>query len=246
MSEQLFQRKRRRRLWRRVLQVFLGLLAAAAVGGVVWLIWFSNVLVAAKVDVEGVTTLRPADVLTAADVPIGLQLARLDTVSIETRVAAMERVDRVDVRRHWPNTVVVDVTERKPIAWVLADGRIRYVDRNGVDFRTVQRKPDNLIELRIGTTDPLVRQPALEAATAVISFLRQEGRDILVQTRYVSADTQDSVRLRLSDNRTVVWGSREHDAEKLQVLRPLLKRVDAERYDVSAPELPTTTSAQKD
>jgi cell division protein FtsQ len=39
----------------------------------------------------------------------------------------------------------------------------------------------------------------------------------------------------------VVWGSAEQNEEKAVVLRPLLK-VDAERYDVSAPELPTTKS----
>jgi cell division protein FtsQ len=244
-SQALFEQRRRAARWRRIRHIALGILVVALVSGGVWIVWFSGVLLVTKVDVEGMTTLRPAEISTQAEVPMGLQLARIDTVAIETRVARMERIDGVDVRRRWPHTVLIRVKERVPIAWVVSDGRIRYVDRNGVDFRTVRSEPKKLVEIRVGTTEPLARQQALEAVTNVISFLRSDARDILAQVTYVSADTQDSVRLRLTGMRTVVWGSAEHDTEKLDVLRPLLKRVDAERYDVSAPELPTTKSTNQ-
>jgi cell division protein FtsQ len=244
MSQALFEQRRRAARWRRAGQVALGLLAVGLVAGALWLVWFSTVLVVKKVDVAGMTTLKPAAISARAEVPMGLPLARIDSVAIETRVAGMERIDQVDVRRRWPNTVVIHVKERVPIAWVMSEGRIRYVDHNGVDFRTVSRKPDKLVEIRVGTTEPLIRQQALEAVTKVVSFLRSDGRDIFRQIKYASASTQDSVTLRLTDKRTVVWGSAEHNDKKLTVLRPLL-RVDASRYDVSAPELPTTRSANQ-
>ena len=217
----------------------LGILAIGLIAGAVWLIWFSTVLMATEVEVEGMTTLRGDAIREQAEVPLGVQLARIDTVAIETRVARMERIDRVDVRRSWPSTVRISVTERVPVGWVVSNGAIRYVDRDGTDFRTVSREPENLLEIRIETVDPLPRQQALEAVTRVVTFLRSEARDLYVQIRYVSAETQDSVHLRLTEKRTVVWGSAERNEEKAAVLRPLLK-VDAERYDVSAPELPTT------
>ena len=241
MSEQLFEKRRRAGMWRRVRRWLLGILALGLVGGAVWLIWFSTVLVATDVDVEGMTTLRADTIREQAAVPLGVQLARLDTVAIETRIAQMQRIDQVDVRRRWPNTVLVSVKERVPVGWVLSESAIRYVDRNGIDFRTVSREPERLMEMRIETVDPLIRQQALEAVTRVITFLRAEAGDLYAQVRYVSAATQDSVQLRLSENRTVVWGSAQRNDEKAVVLRPLLK-VDAERYDVSAPELPTTKS----
>src|SRR4029079_5843873 len=120
-----------------------------------------------------------------ADVPLGVQLARLDTVAIETRVARMERIDKVDVRRRWPNTVLISVKERVPVGWVISDGAIRYVDRNGIDFRTVSSKPDNLVEMRIETVEPLTRQQALEAVTRVVTFLRSQARDLYTQIEYV-------------------------------------------------------------
>jgi len=226
-------------MWRRVRRWLLGTFAVGVVAGLVWLVWFSTVLVATDVEVEGMSTLRAETIRQQADVPLGVQLARLDTVAIETRVARMERIDKVDVRRRWPNTVLVSVKERVPVGWVLSNGAIRYVDRNGIDFRTVSSEPENLLEIRIDTEDPLVRQQALEAVTRVITFLRSKARGIYAQIQYVSAETQDSVHLRLTEKRIVVWGSAERNEEKAVVLRPLL-RVDAERYDVSAPELPTT------
>jgi cell division protein FtsQ len=190
------------------------------------------------------TTMSEASIRDQADVPLGVQLARLDTVAIETRVARMERIDQVDVRRRWPNTVLVSVRERVPVGWVLSNDVVRYVDRNGIDFRTVSRAPDDLLEIRIDTVDPLVRQQALEAVTGVITYLRDDARDLFAQIRYVEAETQDSVELRLTEGRTVVWGSAERNEDKAAVLRPLLK-VGAERYDVSAPELPTTKGSDE-
>ena len=239
MSHELFEKRRRAKKWRTVRRWLMGILAVGLVTGAVWLIWFSAVLVAKDVEVEGMTTLRVGAISDQADVPLGVQLARLDTVSIETRVARMERIDTVDVRRRWPNTVLISVREREPVGWVVSDRAIRYVDRNGIDFRTVHREPDNLLEIRIETVDPLTRQKALEAVARVVTFLRSEARDLFAQINYVSAETQDSVHLRMTEKRTVVWGSAEDSEEKAGVLRPLLK-VDAERYDVSAPELPTT------
>jgi cell division protein FtsQ len=241
VSKGLFEKRRRAERWRRVRRWLLGILAIGAVAGAIWLIWFSTALVATDVQVEGMTTLRADTIREQADVPLGVQLARLDTVAIETHVARMERIDKVDVRRHWPNAVLIRVKERVPVGWVISDGAIRYVDRNGVDFRTVSSEPENLVEFRIDTVDPLTRQQALEAVARVITFLRSKARDLYTQIEYVSAATQDSVHLRLTEKRTVVWGSGEHNEEKAAVLRPLLK-VDAEHYDVSAPELPTTKS----
>lgn len=225
---------------KRFLRILLWFLVVALLGALVWLVWFSPVLNVRRVEVEGMTSLTAADIRSAAAVPIGGPLARVNVGAIETRVARMPRVDSVETRRKWPHVLVIKVRERVPVAWVEIDGQIRLVDRHGVDFRTVRSGPTALVEMRIDTSDPDVRVKAFEAATRVIVFLRADGRDIFDGLRHVSADTQDSVRLELSRNRTVVWGSAENNEDKLTVLRALLKGVKAARYDVSAPELPTT------
>lgn len=242
MTEKLFKQRRRAARWRRVKPYLFGVLGVALVAGFVWLVWFSHVLTVRKVDVVGMSTLSSASIRDQAQAPMGVQLARIDREAIAVRIARMERIKHVDVGRRWPHTVRITVEERRPVAWVWSDAQIRQVDEDGVDFRTLSQKPKKLVEIRIQTLDPRRRQQALESSARVITFLRAHARDLLAQTRYVSASSQDSIRLELDRNRTIVWGSVERPEKKLTVLRALLG-VRAERYDVSAPEQPTTKTA---
>lgn len=239
MTEQRFaerQQSGRKRLLRRLL---LGSLAALVAGGLVWVVWFSGVLAVNRVQVEGATTLTPSDIRSQAAVRLGRPLAQVDTVGTESRVAGMERIDDVDVSRHWPRTIRITVEERKPIAWVLSGGEIRVLDRHGVDFRTFRSEPKDLVEVRIEATSARKRQQALESASAVIEELRADDADLLKQVRHVTAASKDSVKLALGKNRTVTWGSATRAEQKLTVLRSLLE-IKARGYDVSAPEQPTT------
>jgi cell division protein FtsQ len=239
MSEERFAERRRSVRWRRIRHVLLGLLGVGAVAGAVWVIWFSSALSVNRIDVDGTTTLTPMDIRSTAAVRLGEPLARVDTVAIESRVAAMERIDRVAVSRRWPRTIRIEVVERKPIGWVMSGIAIRALDRYGVDFRSLRSEPKNLVEVQVETLDPRKRQQALVSAAAVLELLRTDDPGLLKKVRYVRVASKDSVQLVLGKNRTVTWGSAGQGQEKLTVLRSLLK-IKARGYDVSAPEQPTT------
>ena len=239
MSEERFAERRRSERWRRIRRVLLGLLGVGAVAGVVWVIWFSSALSVNRIAIEGTTTLTPMDIRSTAAVRLGEPLARVDTVAIESRVAAMERIDRVEVSRHWPRTIRIEVVERKPIGWVMSGIAIRALDRYGVDFRSLRSEPKNLVEVTVETLDARKRQQALVSAAAVLDLLRTDDPGLLKKVRYVRVASKDSVQLVLGKNRTVTWGSAGQGQEKLTVLRSLLK-IKARGYDVSAPEQPTT------
>jgi cell division protein FtsQ len=239
VTEERFIERRRAGRRRRVLRVLLGLLAVGAVGGLVWMIWFSQVLAVDRIQVEGTTTLRPSDIRTQAEVRLGEPLVRVDMVAIESRVAAMERIDQVEVTRQWPRTIRIEVVERKPVGWVLSGGAIRALDRYGVDFRSLRTEPRHLTEVRVETATARKRQQALEGASAVLELLRTDDPGLLKKVQYVRVASKDSIQLVLGKNRTVTWGSAAKGEQKLTVLRSLLK-IKARGYDVSAPEQPTT------
>ncbi|MGJ9412015.1 cell division protein FtsQ/DivIB [Aeromicrobium sp. CF4.19] len=242
MSQQRFEAKRRHDRRRRLFRYVLPVLGLAAVGGLVWLVAFSSVLAADAVEVEGADTLETAEVREAAQVPLGEPLVRLDTVAIESRVAAMERVERVSVSRSWPGTVRIDIVERRPVAWVQLDGRLRAIDRFGVDFKTYRREPRTIVEVRFPSLEARQRQQALASAASVLHSLRTDDPGLTDVIRYVEVQSRDSVVLALTRGRTVTWGGADQTQEKLTVLRSLLDAVDASGYDVSAPEQPTTRS----
>lgn len=76
-------RARRRAPWRRVL---IGLLAAAIMAGVIWLLWFSPYVVVRDVHVEGVGGEEAAAVENVAKVPLGQPMMQVDTGAITDRV----------------------------------------------------------------------------------------------------------------------------------------------------------------
>jgi cell division protein FtsQ len=239
VSEQRFTERRRRDRRRRLLRWGAGVLVVAGVAGLVWLVWFSDVLGVRAVEVEGTERLKAQQVRAVADVPRGEPLARVDTEAAAARVARLPLVERVDVERSWPRTVTVVVTERTAVAWGVVDGERRAVDRFGIDFRTLPREPRGLVEITTSATEPRQRQLAVVAAASVVARLRTDAPALMRQVRGVDAPSRDAVTLRLTKGRTVTWGSAAKARQKITVLTALL-RIRAEGYDVSAPEQPTT------
>ena len=238
-AERFFERSRaeRRRRW---IRVAVGVLVVAAVGVLVWLVWFSSVLAVRDVEVAGRTTLKQAQVLRVAQVPQGRPLARVDVEAIEQRVSSLDRVDTVEVGRSWPHTISISIVERKSVVWARVDGQIRGIDRNGIAFRTYESPPKGLLEATIDVTEARARLQTSESLTAVVALIGRKDPALRRQVESVTAASKDSIELKLTKGRTVVWGSRDDGRRKLQVLTPLL-RLEASRYDVSAPDQPTTT-----
>lgn len=237
-ADRFFERSRseRRRRW---LRIAVAVLVVAALGALVWLVGFSSVLAVRGAEVSGRTTLKESQVLRAAQVPIGRPLARVDVGAIEERVSALNRVDTVEVSRSWPHTVSIAIVERKAVVWATFNGEVRGIDRNGIAFRSYGTPPDGLLEAKIDVTEARARLQTSEAVAAVVVLIVDRDPALRKVIESVSASSKDSIELALKGGRTVVWGSSDDGERKLTVLEPLLK-IDATRYDVSAPDQPTT------
>ncbi len=230
--------RRRTSVWR-VRRRLIGLVLVAsvllgAVAGAVWAVWWSDLLVVREVRVAGEQRLSADEVRTAAAVPGGVPMARLDTDAIRARVAGLREVAGVEINRRLPGTVEVIVAERQPVAAVpRSNGGFSLVDRNGVSFATV-RRPGGLPLIEVDDAAPAPQ--TLQAGLAVVVALPPQ---LARQVQAVAADGPYEVRLELVDGGSVVWGGPEDGDRKAQVLRALLP-LDAAVYDVSAPERPTT------
>ena len=207
------------------------LLALLGLAG--WLLLGTGVLGVHDVAVTGTSRLDPAEVRSVAAIGAGTPLARLDTGAVADRLRRLPVVRTVDVERSWPRGVTIRVRERTAAAVQARGPAYVLVDREGVAFAPVQRRPAGL---------PLVSAPvdagppALRAALDVLEQLTGPVRE---QVRQVRAATAEQVELRLTRGRTVLWGSTERGARKAAVLAVLISR-KAQVYDVSAPDAPTT------
>lgn len=237
VTRRRFQRRQWRRRWLAWKPVAALLaLVLLAVGGV-WAVYFSSLLDVEGVEVSGTEVVSADEVRRAAAVPAGQSLARVDLAAIRTRVAGIAAVRSVQVTRQWPDQVLVEVSEREPVAVVDIGGVVRGMDETGTLFRDYRTPPPGLPQVSAATG---VDTEALRQSAAVVTAL---PTDLVALVERVEVATADDIRLRLRDGRLVVWGSSAESEQKARVLPVLLTR-KGKVYDVSVPGRPTTSATE--
>lgn len=219
---------------------WLALVGALSVAAVIWLVFGTSVLGLRTVEITGAPIAGAARVRQAAGLADGTPLARIDTGAVAERIRQLPSVASVQVRRSWPSTLVIDVTERTPVA-VVRDGDVyRVLDAEAVVFDSVAQPPAGVLLVRVttpATTDPAADtkdgDAALRAAVRVVVALPVELKSKVVE---VQAKYDTNVRLILGDGRIVLWGDAEHSDAKARVALALLGRAK-HQIDVSAPAI---------
>ena len=220
---------------RRTLLIAGSILGAVMVGVVVWIVFFSSLLVLSTVQVDGVEVLSEEEVAQQAAAPLGLPLARVAERPIAERVAEITAVDEVTVRRRWPDTLQIEVTERVPVFCLGDRGvgdsvAVTLVDIDGAHFPGPCRAGLPAGEGPLG--NPLL----LAEAATVLVHLPPELADRVVLIEFPS---RESLNVQLDDEVEVFFGSAEEAELKGEVALALINATDAERVDVSAPSRPT-------
>jgi cell division protein FtsQ len=212
----------------------VGATLLAVAGLLAWMVYSTSVFGVSRVQVTGTEILSPLEVQDAAAVRPGTPLARVDLDEVRRRVAALAPVERADVAREWPSTLRIAVVERTAVAAVPTGRQFLLLDANGVAFHTVDVRPPDLAEVRLG--HPGSEDSTTRAALRVLASLTPQLREQLVR---IDADAPARIRLELRGSRTVVWGDATENETKAQVATALVTRGGTE-IDVSAPEVPTT------
>ena len=239
-AESLFRARRRARRRRTARPVLAAAVLTTIAGTVFWLGYSSPLLTLTSVTVKGTSRLTVREVLTAARVPTGGSLLSVPVAAVRRRVQTLAPVATVRIAREWPHGLLIDVTERRPVAAVLTGGRADtgavLVDATGVAFARTPAAPTGLLDLRV-EPGPLGSVCAPAAAALRVWFQLPPG--VRREVRWMSAGSADDVAFALARGSTVVWGSPADGADKLAVLAALLHR-PAQVYDVSTPTVAVT------
>jgi cell division protein FtsQ len=222
------------RRWWRPIVVAVVAVVAVLVGVVV----FTPLLSVRTVEVRGGDVAAQRAVERALGDQVGEPLLRVDQEAIrEAAVAAAPNVADASVASQLPGTLRVDLTLRVPVMAWTSKGVTKAVDANGVMFagKVDARTPKLFIKSTVDAGD---RVELSRDAAAVLAALpdRMDGWVSAIAVR-----TRDDIRFRVQDGREVRWGSADDSARKAAALLPLLLSVKADLYDVSAPDLPTTS-----
>jgi cell division protein FtsQ len=198
---------------------------------------------ARSVEVTGAGPATAEAVRTSVEpVALGRPLMRLDLAAVEAAaLSASASIGAVDVSRDLRGRVVVVVEPREPVvAWLdRSSGQRGWVDADGVLFKPGAGPEAGVPALVVDASlDRSERRAARESAARVVAALPEALRS---QVRSVQVRSLDDLRLRLSGDRVLRFGSAAEIERKSAVALALLKAAPARGYDVSAPDLPTTT-----
>ena len=224
--------RKARRSWRRkALALTAVVLVLALLGAILWIVYFSSVLVTKRVNVVGTHELTRTQVSLAVQVSLGVPLARQDLAEIAARATTLPAVEAATVTRNWPNAITVSIVERRPVlAMRRSDGYV-IVDRLGVAYQTQPTLPSNVVLAEVHPGDePLLSEVAVVAAVLPDALRRN--------VNLITASNRDRIALTLGSGPSVTWGSSADSELKAQVVLALLKQKPQSSIDVSSPHNP--------
>ncbi|MGI8870085.1 MAG: cell division protein FtsQ/DivIB [Mycobacteriales bacterium] len=213
------------RTWRPYAALLAVVVAAGVLAGVA--VYSTSWAGVKTVEVSGTHYVSAAQVRSAAAIERGRPLVRLNTGAIASRVRALGPVASVSVARHWPSTVRITVTERRPVAYAERSGKFWLLDRTAIPFHRVSPAPHGLTRIDLRTAGRSVGgSPAAvsDADRASVAVAAQLPPSITRLVAIISAPSQDAVTLHLRSGRTVIWGTPQQSAAKARVLPTLLGR----------------------
>ena len=215
----------RKKVRRRI--VFVILLSAAIISTVLYIGYYSNLLIVKQIEVRGAKEVPVQTITDTAQVALNTQLLRIPTVVVVERLSAINQIGKAEVRRGWPSTLVIEVTERIPLALTDTPAGRFLVDTSGLPYLPA---PADANFPLISGPDDVSRRVSILAWQSFPDWLKAE----VVST---NADNPNSIWFILSSGRKVLWGDLNQAEEKSSVLK-VLRRMAGSIYDVSTPQVP--------
>lgn len=246
MDPRLRQRwvESRRHEGRRRLRIVVGVLAAVALGAGSWAATRSPLLDVDRLVVEGASRSGAWAVADRSGIARGQPLPDVDRGGAARRIGTLPWVLRAEVRRDWPGTVRIRVTERVPVAVTRANGGAwALVDRSARVLAVVPSAPAGLAVVdglpEVGAPGTRLGPRATEALGVVTSL-----PSALTPRVAAVAVGDEGFSLRLAPVGEVRLGAPDAMDEKLRAALTVLGVVDGRTVgtlDVRIPAAPVLT-----
>ncbi|MCP3425530.1 cell division protein FtsQ/DivIB [Rothia sp. AR01] len=229
---------------RRPLRWLVGVLVAlAAVGAFAAVVFYSPLLAVREITVEGTDRLDAGEISEALQPLEGVPLTRVDDATVRDLVGENILVRDVRAEAHPPHELVVEVTERVPVATVQEGDQYVLVDADGVAVGAVGSAEEAGVPLVDGGLDAV----GGEGFGELVRVLQALPQSLLEQMQKAEAVSDSELRLQMRNGSTVVWGTAEDSEFKAEVLLSLTRALGQQgaglTYDVSSPEYPVTRGA---
>jgi cell division septal protein FtsQ len=179
-------------------------------------------------EVEGAQLLSKAQVRSLARIE-GQSIFFLDPTKIESRLEEAAEVERTNVSFRWPNTVTIELEERKPVAAWDDGGRIWWLSDDGIAYIQHGQRNDLIhISSEAGTLD----LSSDEDAPAIDPAVLEGVSELQVELPAVGSWNYDHDHgLGFIDNqgRQVYFGNGSMASQKAKTYLAIAEKLDAEQ-----------------
>jgi cell division protein FtsQ len=159
-----------------------------------WVSSLSNLtgLIVSEVLVNGREQTKKKNLLKAAHIRAGDPILGLHLQKIQINIAKLPWVKTVRVERRFPNTIVINLIERKPTAIWQKNGRFNLIDSDGVVIRTDAIDLFRHLPIVIGKNAPenagrilsvLAKEPMLYERVIAITFVTERRWDVRLDNK---------------------------------------------------------------
>ncbi len=231
MDEQIYRPVQRspRRLLKGLLFIFITM-------GLVAIMVYSPLFTVQRIEIQGNVYLKPDEVEYIARVQRGQRLFQLETLEVQEHLLQDLRIESASVRRHFPDTLAIEITERVPVATVASEFGYVDFDRRGkviAAYKNLKNVPIPLIT-GIKVRDLYIGDDNTDAnISLVLEFLQHLPQETLNQLSEVNASDTAAVTVYTNKAVPVRLGNlKERLEEKAHLTQDFVKDQETSIYVV--------------
>ncbi|VBB06216.1 polypeptide-transport-associated ftsq-type [Lucifera butyrica] len=195
----------------------------------------SSFFAVGSVVVQGNKYITAEDVYRIAEIPERVNIFRLDTGEIQRRLLQDLRIAQVTVKRKFPATILIQVKERQPIAYLASSYGFIEVDKQGVVLAAFKNLKQMNVPVITGTrlgdvyVGDTVDSDLIKKVLQYLSLLDEPSLNQLSEVNVkvpqeVVAYTLNSVCIRL--------GGSDRLAEKAKLTNDILREINEKKMAV--------------
>ena len=236
--------KEQRGLTRNARIAILGSLLVISLGALLWVYTGTGVLNVKTVEVKGNERLDSAYLCALSGITQQSHLLKMDVGAVESALLSEPYVAAVDISRVFPNTVVLEITERQPAAFILQNGMYSLVDEEGVILESTADRPQGLVEIKDLDLPLLLPGSVIEDAdftmvNSLLASLPLPLQEMAAEAGYIDGE---GLYIRSGDTSVIYGDASELTYKNTVALLSLTNLVgrygDVEYIDVSFPDRP--------
>lgn len=234
-------KRKKKNTWRKVKKVLLLLLKIILIIGILAgigaYLFVSPVFNITEIRVENSNKISENTYISLSEIQIGENIFRISKSKIIEQIKQESYVENVEVKREYPGTVVITVTERTPAYMIEKNGEMyAYIDKNGYNLETTTQALD--IPILKGTITDIEN---LETGARISDEDLSKFNDLIrimdgiknnnIQEKLLSVDISDDKNYILefkNSNKKVILGDTSELSTKMLWIKYFMEKSEEE------------------